>query len=170
MTPLPLLLPTDLALLQGMAIFGGISAENLQRLVALHPAVSRARGELFFCEGEPGDAMFVLLAGRVAVIRHWEGRDYVLREIHAGDCFGELSLVDLGPRSGTALAREDCRALQFSQADFYTLYKTDPQQFTLIQMNMGREVARKLRDAVERLFQARTECQRDDPLHLLVRD
>lgn len=149
---------SDVPLLQGMAIFGGISVTTLRYLTSLRPAVLRSAGDYFFHEGEPGDALFVLTAGRVLVFGTRQGKHYRLREIAAGDCFGELSLVDLGPRAGTALALEDCAALQFTQGDFYEIFKRDAEQFALIQMNMGREIARKLRGAMDQLFEAQLQC------------
>jgi hypothetical protein len=49
-------------------------------------------------------------------------------------------------------ASQDCSAIRISSADLYRIYGHDLKQFALIQMNMGREVCRRLRDANSRLF------------------
>jgi CRP-like cAMP-binding protein len=52
---------------------------------------------------------------------------------------------------------EDCTAIQITAASLYQVYEKDVEQFALIQMNMGREVSRRLREADERIF--RTEME-----------
>lgn len=139
-------------LLQRMAVFGGIRTEVLQFLLDLCPIVSIATNEFFFREGDKGDSMFVLEIGKVAVLKSWEGEDYLLRTLREGDCFGEMALIDHCPRSASVRAVEDCSAIQISAANLYRLYAQDLKQFALIQMNMGREVCRRLREADNMLF------------------
>jgi CRP-like cAMP-binding protein len=99
--------------------------------------------------------MFVLEAGKAAVVRHWEGHQYLLSELGKGDCFGEMSILDLRHRSASVLAVEPCRAIELSSANLYALYKKDLEQFTVIQMNIGRQISRRLRDADDRMFRAK---------------
>ena len=63
--------------------------------------------------------------------------------------------MDLSPRSASVLAVEDCTAIELSSANLYKVYERDIEQFALIQMNLGREVSRRLREADDRLFRAR---------------
>jgi CRP-like cAMP-binding protein len=139
-------------LLQRMAVFGGIRTEVLQFLLDLCPIVSVVANDFFFREGDKGDSMFVLEIGKVAVLKSWEGEDYLLRTLREGDCFGEMALIDHCPRSASVRAVEDCSAIQISAANLYRLYVQDLKQFALIQMNMGREVCRRLREADNMLF------------------
>ena len=76
----------------------------------------------------------------------------VLRHMNAGDCFGEMALIDLSPRSASAVALESSEALQITPSMLFELYRHDIEQFTLIQMNMGRELSRRLRRMDELLF------------------
>jgi CRP-like cAMP-binding protein len=64
-----------------------------------------------------------------------------------------MAVMDLSPRSASVRAVEDCTAIRVSAANLYRLYEQDPKQFALIQMNMGREVTRRLREADDRLFE-----------------
>jgi CRP/FNR family cyclic AMP-dependent transcriptional regulator len=91
----------------------------------------------------------------VAVLKNWQGKQHLLRSLSKGDCFGEMALMDLFPRSASIRAIEDCTALELSAASLYKLYERDLQQFTIIQMNMGREVCRRLRESDEQLFRAK---------------
>jgi CRP/FNR family cyclic AMP-dependent transcriptional regulator len=146
-------------LLQGMPIFGGVRADTLDFLLTHARTVTRCKGQFFFLENEPGNSLFVLESGQVAVLRTWEGRQHVLRLLEEGDCFGEMAIMDLLPRSASLLAQEDCSAIEISTADLYHLYKQDIEQFAVIQMNVARELSRRLRLADEQLFRARSESE-----------
>jgi CRP-like cAMP-binding protein len=139
-------------LLQRMPIFGGIRAHVLRFLLDLCPVVFVPTHEYFFHEHDHADSMFVLEAGKVAVLKSWRGQEYLLKILKAGDCFGEMAVMDLSPRSASVRATEDCTAIRVSAASLYKLYERDPKQFALIQMNMGREVTRRLREADDRHF------------------
>jgi CRP-like cAMP-binding protein len=77
--------------------------------------------------------------------------------------------MDLGPRSASVRAVEDCTAIRVSAANLHQVYARDVQQFALIQMNMGREVCRRLRDADNRLFRARMGMPEADMKSRFVR-
>ena len=138
-----------------MALFGGIREDTLKFLLGKSCIVSLEEGEFFFREGDEAQSLFVLEAGRVAVIKKWKGHDHLLRNLAKGDCFGEMSLMAMHHRSASVVALERCDAIEVSNASLFSVYEKDLEQFTLIQMNMGREVSRRLRDADERLFQAK---------------
>jgi CRP-like cAMP-binding protein len=101
--------------------------------------------------------MFVLEAGKAAVLKSWHGRDHSLHTLVQGDCFGEMAVMDHCPRSASVRALADCIAIRISAANLYQVYARDLKQFALIQMNMGREVCRRLREADNRLFDVRME-------------
>jgi CRP/FNR family transcriptional regulator, cyclic AMP receptor protein len=143
-----------LELLQRMPIFGGIRADILDYLLGLGPVVSVPANAFFFREHDQADSMFVIEVGKVAVLKSWSGQEYLLSILKEGDCFGEMAVMDLGPRSASVRAVEDCTAVRLSAANLYKVYARDVHQFTLIQMNMGREVCRRLREANDRLFRA----------------
>ncbi len=141
-------------LLQHMPVFGGIRADVLRFLLGLCPVVSVPASEFFFRENDQADSMFVLEAGTAAVLKSWGGRVYLLRTLKEGDCFGEMAIMDLFPRSASVRAVEDCTAIRLSAANLYQVYAHDLEQFALIQMNMGREVCRRLRESDNRLLRA----------------
>ncbi|MCH9764551.1 MAG: cyclic nucleotide-binding domain-containing protein [Alphaproteobacteria bacterium] len=145
----------QIELLQGMPIFGGIRADTLQFLLAFCATVSVPTNDFFFREDEQGDSMFVLERGSAAVLKSWNEQDCLLHTMKAGDCFGEMAVMDFGARSASVRALEDCTAICISAANLHKVYAHDLKQFTLMQMNMGREVCRRLREADRRLFSAK---------------
>src|SRR5688572_30996289 len=108
-----------LHLLQRMPIFGAIKAETLEVFLRHAVNVRIQAGDSFFREGDAADAMFVLERGRVSVVKRWKDRDYPLGDLGAGDCFGEMALIDLFPRSASVVATEDCSAIRLTNVDLY---------------------------------------------------
>jgi CRP/FNR family cyclic AMP-dependent transcriptional regulator len=133
--------------LQGMSIFGGIREDILRLILNVAPVAFVQPGDYFFREGDIGDSMFVLEAGKAAVYKRVGGQERLLRNLNQGDCFGEMSLIDFSPRSASVRAIEDCAALQISAACIARVYERDLEQFAMIEMNMGREVSRRLRES-----------------------
>lgn len=146
---------TPVELLQQMPIFGGVREDALHCL--LEPLRLRrvAAGDYFFREQDSAECMYVLESGRVEVVKQWQDLELLLRQLAPGDCFGEMALIDLFPRSAAVRAVEDSVAIELAPADLMRLYERDLEQFTVVQMNLGREMSRRLRYTDELLFQAR---------------
>jgi CRP/FNR family cyclic AMP-dependent transcriptional regulator len=149
-------------LLRSVSIFGALSDETLEFLGdRLNPVTVRA-GEAFFSEGEIGDAVYVLEEGRADVVKSRDGRSMVLASLKPGACFGEVALVAISPRNASVRAVTDCRALRLLNRVLLELYEHDLEQFTLVQMNLGREIARRLNETSELLFEhSLVEAERD---------
>jgi CRP/FNR family cyclic AMP-dependent transcriptional regulator len=156
---------TSLELLQTMPIFGAISDDTLRFLLERATDVSVAKGDYFFRENDRGSSMFVLEKGRVAVFKTWKEQTQGLAYLDRGDCFGEMALIEMGARSASVQATEDCAAIEMSIDMLHELYQHDLEQFTIIQMNMSREVCRRLRKADDRLFQAHMQSSTQDPTY-----
>ena len=133
------------ALLRDMPIFGAVPDRALDYLSRRAERVAVPAGHWFFRQGERGEVMYVLRVGRVEVQRNRGERVEVIGRLGPGDCFGEMALIDLYPRSADVRAVEDCFALGLSNALLYQLYAVDPEPFTLIMMNLARELSRRLR-------------------------
>ena len=151
---------TRIELLQSMPIFGAIRDDTLLFLLEQTRLVSTRAGEFFFHEGDAASCMYVLESGRVTVMKEWRGQQLVRHHFGPGDCFGEMALMDLLPRSASVQAVEDCVAIELGHEHLYQLFKHNVEQFAMIQMNMGREVSRRLRTTDELLFQAEMRAQR----------
>ncbi len=146
---------TRIELLQRMPIFGALRDDTLTFLLDYMQPLAVPAGEVFFREGDAATGLYVLEAGSASVSKGWEGQQVLLHRLHTGDCFGEMALMDFMPRSATVRADEACQALLLDSEDLYRLCKHDLEQFALIQMNMGREVSRRLREADDELFRLR---------------
>jgi len=153
----------SLELLQTMPIFGAISDDTLHFLLERAKDVSVVKDDYFFREHDQGSSMFVLKNGRVAVLKSWVQQTQNLAFLNSGDCFGEMALIEMGARSASVQATEDCEAIEVSIDILHELYQHDLEQFTIIQMNMSREVSRRLRKADDLLFQVQMQSSTQDP-------
>ncbi len=141
-----------LELLQNMPVFGGIDESILQTLVDHSDSIQVPAGEFFFHEGDEENSMYVLESGEVVVLKNWEGKQYFLSRLGRGDCLGEMAMIDLDRRAGSVLAVKDCSALVITTDQLLDVYQKDMTQFAMIQMNLSRELTRRLRKADERFF------------------
>lgn len=141
--------------LQATPIFGALREDALEFLLGRTRIVGVRAGERFFREGDLARCMYVLEAGRAEVLKGWQGHEMTMRTLLPGDCFGEMALMDLFPRSASIRAMEDCTAIELTSDDLMRLYEHDLEQFALVQMNLGRELSRRLRSTDEQLFRAR---------------
>jgi CRP/FNR family transcriptional regulator, cyclic AMP receptor protein len=141
-------------LLQQMPIFGAVSVEALSFLLERTRSVRVKAGACFFHENDPANSMFVLEMGEIQILKNWGHQPHVLCEMKVGDCFGEMALLDLSPRSATAQAQQDCAAIELTAEALYDLVEHDSSAFALIQMNISRELCRRLRAADDLLFRS----------------
>ena len=139
-------------LLQRIAIFGALSEATLEFILQKAVEVSCAADDPVFREGDPAEAIYIIESGKVAILKKWEDRQYLLGYLETGDCFGEMALMDMHPRSASVIAVEETLVFKISSAALLELYSHDLEQFALLQMNLGREVSRRLRESDERMF------------------
>ena len=145
----PALHPEAKRFLLSIAVFGALPDRAADKLLELIEVRHHHPGEVVCTEGEPGRQMFIVRSGQVEVTKQGqrEGAATCLARLGAGDCFGEMSLIDIQRRSATVTASQDTELYVLSNKDFYTLYTYDPEAYTLVIMNICREISRRLRNA-----------------------
>ncbi len=142
--------------LAGSPLFELLSSQELQYVAELaRPRRFRA-GELVFEEGTPGDSVYVVAEGEVAVQRRDLGGEQVLlAELGPRQFFGEMSLVDKVQRSATVRARTDCELLQLTAENLAAFRKQHRDGFTFVVLNIARMLSARLREADARLAASR---------------
>jgi len=147
----------EIGLLNETAIFGGIKSEIIQYILDNANIVEKQENECFFYENDIAENMYVLLSGDVDIVKNRKGKQFHIATLRRGDCFGEMAIIDHSPRSATIICHSTSRAIEIDINFFNEIYHKDIKQFALLQMNMGREVCRRLREANELLFKIRAE-------------
>lgn|SRR5262249_27472856 len=137
---------------RSIPIFGGLEGRSLDRVVRLLQEHNYAAGATIFSKGELGRTMYVLREGEVEVLcPASNGRLIPIVRLGPGECFGEMSLVELQPRSGTILVRKKAKALSLNNMDLYTLYHEDNYAYVILLQNICRMISRRLRKADSRI-------------------
>jgi CRP/FNR family cyclic AMP-dependent transcriptional regulator len=107
--------------LKSVDIFEHATVEQLGRVAGLTEEVHFESGETIFQEGDPGDAFYLLLSGRVLI----EKNGNALREMKEKEAFGTLEVLDFHPRAVTAKAVDQVRALKLNGQEFHDLLSLD---------------------------------------------
>jgi CRP/FNR family transcriptional regulator, cyclic AMP receptor protein len=115
------------ALLAASPLLARLEPEALLELAGESRQRIYPQGHFLFRQGEAGDALFALLSGRVrAVCTQESGSDLVVATLGPPDVFGELALVDGGPRAVSVVALESTRVLTLGRAPLLHLMAGDP--------------------------------------------
>lgn len=142
-----------LGTLRQLALFSTLSRLELRVVDGLLHERRFLKGEIIFDEGEEGQALHVVIAGRVLICRQGEPESGRITEIDAGVAFGELALLENAPRALQARAEEDCVLASLARSDLESLLDTHAVIASKILLQLARNLGRQLRDrspAVER--------------------
>ena len=137
------------AALRDIGLFGGISDESLTRLASELPEVRAEPGKIVVTEGALSTEMFVVVGGELEVTkRALDGSTVRVAMLGPGDWFGEMAILDVQPRSASvrALAPSILLSMSADQVDSL-LYRVAPKDYSLLIMNIARELSRRLRVA-----------------------
>ena len=124
-------------------LFAGIDPAELAQLADVTREKQYPKGSVIVFEDDPGDALFVVREGRVKVVLVSEdGREVILGVLGVGEHFGELSLIDEGPRSAHVIAMEDSTLLVLRRDDFKRRVEVTPQLAWALLVELSRRLRR----------------------------
>ena len=99
-------------------------------------------------EGQRGDDAYVIVRGHLRVTKRHEGAEVELAKMQPGDAFGELAVIDGGPRSATVVADTDATLLRFNRDSL----GLQPTLLLKVVTNIARLMATRLREANDRVL------------------
>lgn len=141
-------MPTNAGLLADVSFFTLLDEQEREELARVVQVVTAPAGQTLFNYGDPGDSLFVIRSGAVEVfLKDDTGTRILLETARAGDVFGELSLLDGGPRTASVAVIEDMEALRVDREDLEQFLRTRPAAALDLLTAMGR----RLRFTAERL-------------------
>ena len=128
--------------LKSIDLFRALPGEELAQIAEIAEEQPIALGDQVFTEGEPGDALYLVVEGTVKV--HQGGKQ--LAQLGPRDVFGEMAVLDSEPRSATVTALKDSVLLKIARDDFRDILQERPE----IGMGVIKVLSRRLRDASRR--------------------
>ena len=136
--------------LKDHALFAEFTALELGELLDLLDQVQAKDGDVIVKQDELGDCMYLLVDGEVRVVHHRGGRDITLATLKSGDFFGEIALVDFGPRSADVIAQGNGLLLKITQASVSALAGVYPTAAFKFLIAIGRILVSRLRTSNQR--------------------
>jgi CRP-like cAMP-binding protein len=134
--------------LKGISLFGSLSESALELLAKDVYGCALLPGDFAFKEGEPGDEVFVVLSGELEVLkRSQNGEQARVAMLGPGDWFGEMSVIDVQPRSASVRSLADTQLVTLDLSALEALYQRDVKSYASIVLALAREMSRRLRVA-----------------------
>jgi len=133
--------------LQKYSLFGGLLEEQIERIIPLMEKKTYDPDEIIIAEGTPNDKIHFLIEGQVAVNKG----DVLLSRFGEGEAFGEMEVLDVMPAVASIKAISKVTVLSMSNKSLREVYKIDIKAFSLILMNLARDLSRRLRRMDEKL-------------------
>jgi len=120
-------LPDPITALAGHQLFSTLETPDLQRLAGHMHRRRLNRGENVFFKGDDGDSLLLVAGGKVKIsTTSAEGREAIINVIQPGKIFGEIALLDGGPRTADAWAVEDTELLSLGRNDLIAFLEERP--------------------------------------------
>jgi len=127
--------------LQKYSLFGGLDEEQIGKIFPLMEQETYGPDEFIITEGKPNDKIFFLIEGRVVVSK----KDYLLTRFGEGEAFGEMEVLDVRPAVASIKSLSSVKVISISNKTLREIYKLDPKIFSLMIMNLARDLSRRLR-------------------------
>ena len=144
----------DVELLQHSPLLAGLTPDEAKELLEIAESRTYAPDDTLVEEGAASDCLFILKTGLLKVERRQAASTVELATFTSpGDFFGEMSLIDILPRSADIRAAEATEVLAFPKKELTTFFTQSPRvQMTMI-LNISRNLSLRLREADSRIVE-----------------
>ena len=100
-------------------------------------------GKKIFSSGDPSDYCYQIFSGNVDIVLNVQGVERIVAKLGPGEVFGEMGIIDNGPRSASAIASSEAVCIAYTPDDILTQIDQNPQTMTAIMKTL----IKRLRDA-----------------------
>jgi CRP-like cAMP-binding protein len=139
--------------LRRIKILAGLNDAQLAHLSDYLEPQRVAQWSVVVMQGDPGDGMFLVLEGELRARMMSTGREMIIATFGTGEFFGDIALLDRGPRSADVVANIDSTLLKMSTASFDRLVREAPALATPFLQATARTLAARIRADNKRLGQ-----------------
>ncbi len=141
-------------LLARAQIFHNFTIEDISILLETATEEKYKAGEIIFKEGSKGRDLFIIKSGQVQITNKTEqGLEQIVTTLHDGQVFGEMSLIDKGPRSATVKALISTIIYRVRQEDLFNLREGNSQITLMLLMSIAQIISFRLRRTNNRLLE-----------------
>ena len=133
-----------LPILKNVTIFAGLSDDNLRQITNECQILEYAENATIIRENTPGKELLVILQGRVKIVLGIDSEPFDVAEFGPGNCLGEVSMIGILNHSASVIALEPTEILVISKQILMDTFKTDKELFSILVLNIARELARRL--------------------------
>lgn len=132
-------------------IFTGLNDEALNSLIERVRAFDYSADNLVITEGTLGDTLYIIAEGAVEVVKNLDmPNETILSTLKVKETFGEMCIIEPFIRSASVRAMEEPTLLYaLHSSDVHRLYKINPEQFSILILNIARDISRRLRQVDE---------------------
>ena len=136
--------------LRRMKVFGGLDDRQIESFVRYMEVIQCQQFNHIVRKGEHGDAMYIVLEGELRALAMVDGKESTLATIGVGETFGEISLIDQGPRSSDVVANKDSVLLKISSGAFAQVLREAPALPAAFLLDLSRSVVGRVRSITKR--------------------
>ena len=152
---------TNVAMLADIPVFSLLDHDERSTMASLMDCKKFAQNQVLFEVGDVGDCLYILHSGHVHVyVENTTGEKIVLGEFEPGEVFGEISLLDGGPRTATAIAMEESECFVLTREDLQELITKHPHAAIDLLTMVGRRL--RMTDELLRMHVSRNANEEEE--------
>ena len=144
-----------MSMMKHVTIFAGINETNIRQIYDNCTIIDTKAGDIIFQEGTPATEIYLILSGKCSVILNLGEDPMEIVEFGPGNCIGESSVIGVQHHCASVLAKEDSVLLELSRKMLMDIFENDKGLFSMLIINIARELARRLHNTNQLLYQYR---------------
>ncbi len=139
-------LEDDISLLSKIELFSDFDAEHLRLIAFGSQRMSFSKGHELFREGQSTDGGYVVVSGSVDLLSFQDGQSKLLSTFKAGSLLGEIALISINKRVGTAVVSSDCELMKISRVMMHRILNEYPELAVSLQNKISQSILKFTKD------------------------
>jgi len=139
-------LQDDINLLSKVDLFADFNDEHLRLIAFGSQRMSFSKGHELFREGQSTDGGYVVVSGSIDLLSFQDGQAKLLSTFSTGSLLGEMALISINKRIGTAVVSADCEVMKISRAMMHRILNEYPELAVSLQRRISQSILRFTKD------------------------
>ena len=147
-------------MLSKIPVFEKLEPKELRQIASIVHRRQYVKDEYVFYQGDPGLGMYVVEKGSVGIVVSGEdGMQKEVSELHNGDFFGEIALLDESARSASVIVKEDSELIGFFRPDLFEIIEKTPKTGLKVVVKLAEMIGERLRNMNSEFSKLRAELE-----------